>query len=241
MHFRESILQKLCVSTCKKKTPDHLIQIMRRYRKRKDSIDNFRSSFLLKTYFPEYLVLILFVAALLWAADCRADNVTLAWDASPDPVTGYTVFYGEESILTNPSTPKPVGNVLQCTITGLLPGTYYFAIKASYYNNESSFSNEVTCTVPDDDIDFNYKYDDSDNDSDGKKCPLVNLLGENNPDLATMRSFRDTTLAKNAIGRKIISIYYNNADSINAALENSPPLRAFTREALETIAPMMER
>jgi hypothetical protein len=198
-------------------------------------IEKWRSLLFYKIYFFAFLGVVFFVTAILCAADCHAANVTLAWDPSPDPVTGYTVFYGEESILTNPSTPKPVGNVLQCTITGLLPGTYYFAIKASYYNNESGFSNEVICTVLDDDIATNCKYDDGE----GKKCPLVNLLGENNPDLANLRSFRDTTLAGNAIGRKIILIYYNNADSINAALENSPPLRAFTQKALEIIAPMI--
>ena len=121
---------------------------MKRFKKGLAFMENLRSSFLLKTYFPEYLGVVFFVTALLWAADCRADNVTLAWDASPDPVTGYTVFYGEESVLTHSSTPKPVGNVLQCTIADLLPGhTYYFALKASYYNNESGFSNEKTVAV----------------------------------------------------------------------------------------------
>jgi hypothetical protein len=86
-----------------------------------------------------------------------------------------------------------------------------------------------------------------DNDCDGqtdvnckRRCPFVNLLGDSNPNLANLRSFRDSTLAKNAIGRKIISIYYNNADSINAALERSPALRAFTKRILETTAGFMK-
>lgn len=88
-------------------------------------------------------------AALLLAGAAQAAEVMLAWDASPDPVTGYTVFYGEQSVLINPATTKPVGNVLQSAITGLLPGRkYYFALKAVYYNNVSGFSNEVTYTVP---------------------------------------------------------------------------------------------
>jgi hypothetical protein len=134
-----------------------------------------------------------------------------------------------------------VGNVLQCTIDGLLPGNiYYFAVKASYYNNESGFSNEVTYTVPDDGIDINDKGL-TDEDSENRKCPFVNLLGENNPDLATLRSFRDKILAQNAIGRKIIAIYYHNADSINAALDGSPALRTFTKRVLESIAPLVGR
>jgi hypothetical protein len=76
---------------------------------------------------------------------------------------------------------------------------------------------------------------------DGKKCPFVNLLGDGNPNLVSFRFFRDKTLAKNAIGRKIIAIYYNNAGSINAALERSPALRSVARNVLETIAPMVGR
>lgn len=86
---------------------------------------------------------------LLWSVVAQAADVTLAWDASPDPVTGYIIFYGEKSVLTNPSTVKPVGSVLQSVIVGLVSGrTYYFAIKAYYYNNESGFSNELVYTIP---------------------------------------------------------------------------------------------
>jgi hypothetical protein len=41
------------------------------------------------------------------------------------------------------------------------------------------------------------------------------------------------------VGRKVIQIYYNNADSINAALERSPALLAVARRVLEVIAPMV--
>ncbi len=70
-------------------------------------------------------------------------------------------------------------------------------------------------------------------------CPVKKTLGENNPNLENLRDFRDSKLAQSAVGRKVIQIYYNNADSINAALERSPALRAATRRVLETIAPMV--
>jgi len=70
-------------------------------------------------------------------------------------------------------------------------------------------------------------------------CPALKLLGEGDTKLDNLRSFRDSSLVKNAIGRKLIQIYYNNADSINAALERSPALRAVTRKVLEVIAPMV--
>ena len=72
-------------------------------------------------------------------------------------------------------------------------------------------------------------------------CPAKKALGDNNPYLDNLRAFRDSTLFQSAIGRKMIQIYYNNADSINAALDRSPALKAFTRMGLEVIAPMVGR
>jgi hypothetical protein len=357
---------------------------------------NWRLSFFLKVYFPKYLGFVFFVTALLYVTDTRAANVTLAWEQSPDPVTGYKIFYGEQSVLTNPASDIGVGNVLIYTITNLTAGhTYYFALKAYYYNNESGFSSELTYTVPasgfptttttptttptttttiaetitinptsashnalggngfinivasdnttswtaksniawvaiktdtsgagnevlvyavsanngvarsgtltianktftihqagltttqptttttvltgcidtdvdgysvgpkcvreqdcdDNDSDVNPGAEEIcgdgidnncnkliDEDCDGKECPFVNLLGDGYPNLANLRSFRDKTLIKNTIGRKIVAIYYNNVDSVNAALDRSPFLRAVTRRVLEVIAPMV--
>jgi len=72
-------------------------------------------------------------------------------------------------------------------------------------------------------------------------CPSTQVLGANNPGLENLRNFRDSRLAQSAVGRKIIGMYYNNADSINAALERSPALRAVARRVLEAVAPMARR
>ena len=74
-----------------------------------------------------------------------------------------------------------------------------------------------------------------------KLCPAKKALGENDPNLEKLRAFRDGLLAQSAVGRRITQIYYNNADSINAALDRSPSLRAVTRRVLEVIAPMAGR
>ena len=183
------------------------------------------SSLFLALYFPAVLAGVFFVTGFLYTADSHAAEVTLAWDPSPEPVSSYTVFYGEESVLTNPSTPLPVGNTVTCTIGDLVPGhTYYFAVKAYDDINESGFSNEASYTVPA---------------AGATNCPVENLLGENNPDLANFRSFRDKIRARNAMGRKIILIYYNNADSINAALESRPQLQEAAKRVLEALAPMV--
>jgi hypothetical protein len=78
----------------------------------------------------------------------------------------------------------------------------------------------------------------TDEDCPGKKCPIKNALGSDNPKLLQLRAFRDTTLAKNALGRKVVHMYYGNARSINAALDSSPLLRAAFRTMLELFAPL---
>ena len=72
-------------------------------------------------------------------------------------------------------------------------------------------------------------------------CPITNLLGNNNPELQKYRIFRDNKLAGTFIGRKIIALYYNNSDNINAAMDRSPMCRDFTRAVLKTISPLMTR
>ena len=70
-------------------------------------------------------------------------------------------------------------------------------------------------------------------------CPITDVLGPDNPNLKNLYAFRDNTLTQSLIGRKVIKIYYNNAESINAALERNPALQEAARRALEVIAPMM--
>jgi hypothetical protein len=72
----------------------------------------------------------------------------------------------------------------------------------------------------------------------GNICTAAKLLGADNPKLAQVRDFRDSALARTLIGRKIIHIYYSNADSINAAFDRSPILLAAARRVLEAIAPV---
>lgn len=71
-------------------------------------------------------------------------------------------------------------------------------------------------------------------------CPAETVLGQEHPDIVTLRAFRDGTLSRNAIGRQLTQIYYNNAKSIDAALERSPTLRAAARNLFEAIA-VLER
>ena len=70
-------------------------------------------------------------------------------------------------------------------------------------------------------------------------CPAAMVLGEDNPDLENLRAFRDSTLAQSTVGRRVIEIYYNNAESINAALDRSTALKAVARSMLEAITSLL--
>jgi len=91
-----------------------------------------------------------------------AAEVTLAWDANPEPdIAGYKIFYGLQS--KSYSNTVDVGNYTSCVISGLSDGqTYYFAAKA--YNAagyESDYSNEVSARIED------VQADNTDTDGDG--------------------------------------------------------------------------
>jgi hypothetical protein len=90
-----------------------------------------------------------FWLALPGEGRCNAASITLAWDQSPDPVDGYILAYGEQSVLSNPSTSIDVGAVQQYAIPGLMPGkTYYFALKAYNAYGQGDYSPEITFSAP---------------------------------------------------------------------------------------------
>ena len=76
-----------------------------------------------------------------------AQDVILAWDANTETdLAGYKIYYGTSS--RNYSTVIDVHNVTTYGITGLGPGTYYFAATAyNTANAESGYSNEVSATI----------------------------------------------------------------------------------------------
>jgi hypothetical protein len=75
----------------------------------------------------------------------------------------------------------------------------------------------------------------------GGGCPAARVLGEGNPRLEYLRDFRDSQLAKTAVGRRIIQIYYGHADAINEALDRSPALRQTATRVLEAVSPILGR
>ena len=94
----------------------------------------------------EFCLLLLLV--LTWTSPALAAAVTLRWDPNPETtLSGYRLYYGTAS--RNYTTLVDVGNRTTYAVTGLAPGTYYFAVTAyDILGNESGFSDEVFTTAP---------------------------------------------------------------------------------------------
>ncbi len=93
-------------------------------------------------------VFVLLILCFSQPSFAGAGEVTLAWDPPLDAtgLAGYMIHFGPEPGQYDNS--YDVGNVTQCTVSGLAPGTYYFAVTA--YNEEgeeSGYSNEVVVSI----------------------------------------------------------------------------------------------
>jgi hypothetical protein len=99
----------------------------------------------MKNYIPPILWCVFLCASALQPA--YAGDVTLEWDPNTETdLAGYKIYYGTAS--GSYSTPIPIGLQSTYTITGLEPGTYYFAVTAFNSDGlESAFSNEVSTAV----------------------------------------------------------------------------------------------
>lgn len=93
-------------------------------------------------------IIILVLVCLGASRSVFAGQVTLSWDSNTEPdLAGYRLYYGASS--RSYSRSIDVGKVTIYTISGLEPGTYFFAVTA--YNTahlESGFSNEVSTAIP---------------------------------------------------------------------------------------------
>lgn len=148
--------------------------------------------------------------------------VGYAYDASGNR-TGHTVTAAATT--TTPATSSTATSSTITTTTTVAASTTTTLITASttVLSSTSTAPPTTTTTVP------------------AGPCPAKQILGENNPKLHNMRAFRDGSLTQNVVGRKVIQLYYNNAESINTALERSPALRGVARMILEANAPLRGR
>lgn len=86
---------------------------------------------------------------MLQASHAQAADVTLAWDANDPAPEGYRVFYRPVGMKYDYTKPACQTKETTCTITGLVPGAFYYFVARAYVGtNESGDSNEVTHMVP---------------------------------------------------------------------------------------------
>ena len=82
---------------------------------------------------------------LVLTTGAATNSVTLAWNASTDPVVaGYNVYYGGVSgAYTNH---VDAGNTTNVTVVGLQPNVTYYFVATAYasWGMESPFSNEIS-------------------------------------------------------------------------------------------------
>lgn len=101
-----------------------------------------------KLLFAVIFTLCVFLQMIMFTT-CQAASVTLAWDASPDPVTGYTV-YRSTAPITDSSSPewRDTGKVTQYVWPDIPQGISYYRLKAYNTYGRSGYSNEVSYTPP---------------------------------------------------------------------------------------------
>jgi len=71
-------------------------------------------------------------------------------------------------------------------------------------------------------------------------CPVVYLLGKEDPRVNTVRKVRDELLAKNSSGQDIIELYKNHGAQLIAIFESSPVIKNAARKLLGTMIPVIE-
>jgi hypothetical protein len=72
-------------------------------------------------------------------------------------------------------------------------------------------------------------------------CAASQMLGEENPQLDTLRVFRDTAMARSMKGRIYTRLYYQYSGQVSDILEADPELKAQATALLVSILPAVER
>jgi len=162
----------------------------------------------------------------VFAEEAHCADVTVAWDANPEPaVRGYVIYYGTSS--GNYTQFIDVGKSTSCVISGLEAGaTYYLAVTAyDDSRNESGFSNEIVYAA---------SAGSGAESSSGNRCFIATAAfgSPMAPEVALLRAFRDTWLLTNAPGRIFVDFYYRVSPPIADFISRDENRRQIARLAL---------
>jgi hypothetical protein len=171
--------------------------------------------------------LIVVIGSVLSAhAHACAAQFSLIWDPSGDSdVVGYNVYYGTQS--GHYTTEVNAGNTTTYTVSNLQAGsTYYFAVTAyDSYGYESAYSNEVASTAGG---------DSGGGGGGGGGCFIATAAFGSylDPHVAVLRSFRDSFLLTNRLGKALVSWYYATSPPYADTIRQNGPLKTVVRIAL---------
>jgi hypothetical protein len=70
-------------------------------------------------------------------------------------------------------------------------------------------------------------------------CPATALLGDSDPQLDSIRRFRDEVLSRSKAGMILIEFYYKNSNKITGIIENNPKIKKSAGKLLRSLAPAM--
>ena len=180
-----------------------------------------------------FFISVLIVYSLLFATtpDVRAAEVTLAWDANPEPsIQGYRVYYGKTS--GSYTSVFDAGNSTDCVIAGLDPGvTYYFACTAyGTTGDESDFSGEIIYTSSSEPSPPSGNFV-------AVKCFIATAAYGSGlaPEVALLRDFRDRYLMTNRPGQAFVDWYYAVSPPVAACVAEHESLRTAVRLGLTPV------
>ena len=177
------------------------------------------------------LLLLLAILSLLVPA-AHAGQVTVAWDANPEPeVAGYKIYYG-----TSPGSytaSLDAGDATSILISGLQDGATYFFSAVAYdtSHNESGFSNEITYAVPAGAAAA------GESSSGGGACFIATAAfgSYRAPEVILLQKFRDRILLASAPGRLFVEFYYRVSPPIADFIGHYDTLKRATRMALRPL------
>ena len=177
------------------------------------------------------LLLLLAILSLLVPA-AHAGQVTVAWDANPEPeVAGYKIYYGTTA--GNYTSSLDAGNATSILISGLQDGATYFFSAVAYdaSNNESGFSNEITYAVPAGAAAA------GDPSSGSTSCFIATAAfgSYRAPEVILLQKFRDRFLLTNAPGKMFVEFYYRVSPPIADFIGHYSSLKRATRLALKPL------
>lgn len=177
------------------------------------------------------LLLLLAILSLLVPA-AHAGQVTVAWDANPEPeVAGYKIYYGTRSGSYTAS--LDAGNATSILLSGLQDGATYFFAAVAYdaSRNESGFSNEITYAVP-------AGAAAGGGPSSGSTSCFIATAAFGSyraPEVILLQKFRDRFLLTNAPGKLFVEFYYRVSPPIADFIGHYDSLKRATRLALKPL------